>query len=581
MQISTSRYLRWLLILSSCLISVYLHHAALRLHLPPGITASIVWLFSIVLVLMAARNATDEIPKEIPYIGTLSLLVLMGAVGIGTVLRLSLFDSQGLMFDEAYVLREAFAIRSGIRLTPIWIIGDQPSNLSAWPVAFFLMFLENIKWATRLPNIFYSLATAYFMFRLLREFFNERTAVLGVLLVMFSIWDIHTSRYNEFNVTNIPFLVSGTTYFLYRSLFNRSPWEMALCGLFLGICVTTLYTAAVMFGVVVASVSAFWILYRTERSILQRRCFWLVASFVVVTAPTVVKVIDYPAPSVGRHRSFIEENYRNSGYLAQASRLVKDFWEAADGPYDAYLWRIRLDRVSWILFFAGLLYCVRNVRDKRLIPILFGLFFYSLLLILLHRGTSDWREQGFLFFILLIAALGASYAMEIVRLKSNGFAMVGVCVLISVSASLTYLEYLKIFTGNRLANSCEMIAKRLKPYVDEGYRISIPAGFAHWVIPPQLPKGTRVRWYKDPKREISLIRLNDKVVIADVVHSGTVQPFAVENAAANLESEHELSIVYDEQGNYRGKILSIPPLAGKDVQRELPPSGTQRNESKM
>ncbi len=126
----------------------------------------------------------------------------------------------GLYLDEWYMLTAAKLILKGEIFSPFGFIGDNPSNIPAFPIAFVLAIFKNPLLSVRLTGVFESLITIVFVYLLLKNILGTRAASVGALLLAISAWDIHMSALGWNTVIINPMLVAIVLYLLYQVYSN-------------------------------------------------------------------------------------------------------------------------------------------------------------------------------------------------------------------------------------------------------------------------------------------------------------------------------------------------------------------------
>lgn len=138
------------------------------------------------------------------------------------ILRIIPIMNNGLYLDEWYWLRTSKSILSGSVVSPFGFLGDQPSNLPAFPLALLLVIIKNPVLSVRLTGVIYSLVTIFLVYELLKHLLGFKTAVVGSILLAVSVWDIHTTNLGWNNVVVNPILASGILLLLYKIYSNYS-----------------------------------------------------------------------------------------------------------------------------------------------------------------------------------------------------------------------------------------------------------------------------------------------------------------------------------------------------------------------
>ncbi len=350
------------------------------------------------------------------FISTLSFGMLPHILLFTFLVRVIPIQQNGLFLDEWYWLESARRILAGLVPSPFGFIGDQPSNLPAFPVAFLLAIFKNPVLSVRLTGVIYSIFTIIFVYLLVKKLLGKKAATVSALLLALSVWDIHMSNLGWNNVNLNPMLIAGVLYYLYRIFTNDYDSKtLFLFALFVSLCLHLLYVAALiiipaLYTLIVLVIN--WI--RTKSGPTLRNIILFLLYFVICISPLVPKLSMYSHESIGRHSGFIEENVVRSEdkqsaasyYFDQLKLLLDDFSTGENNFHSDGLWGITLSKTSQILFFLGLiLVTVQVIRKKAssywiIIIVALG----ALLLIpfvLLYRTSSVWRAYAILPIIFL------------------------------------------------------------------------------------------------------------------------------------------------------------------------------------
>jgi len=404
------------------LVSLYLHFTGNFLQPTPDANlATLTWflsliLFGIAIFLLPFKSVKQ---KHEPLNGKEKLLFFLLLL-LGLALRLYKIKHQGIYLDEWYWVTNAKSILDGTIQTPFGFIGDQPSNMPAYIVALFYSLTHDVYLAVRLPGVLFSIGTMCFVFLFLKEAYNKKAALLSTLLLATSIWDIHMSQLGWNNVSLNPFLISGTLYFLYRSIKNGSLRDAFLCGIFLGISINLLYIATLS----VLVVAVFW-LYRMI-FLVNRKVFVLPLIIFSITtfmtmSPTIAKIVRYPEQSIKRHQEFLQqnENYskQSSGmfyYVDQIKLAASDLQYNQDKYNIVMLWGITIEPIILLFFLLGVLYMLRHIKYFPNSIVLLDYIVMLIPIVVLYRFTSIWREYGFVPSLYIIASLGAYIFLQAV-----------------------------------------------------------------------------------------------------------------------------------------------------------------------
>ncbi len=327
------------------------------------------------------------------------------------LIRVIPIQQNGLFLDEWYWLESARRILAGLVPSPFGFIGDQPSNLPAFPVAFLLAIFKNPVFSVRITGVIYSIITIVFVYLLVKKLMGKKAAMVSALLLAVSVWDIHMSNLGWNNVNLNPMLIAGVLYYLYRIFTNDYDSKtLFLFALFVSLCLHLLYVAALiiipaLYALIVLVIN--WIKTKSGPTLRNIVLFFLY--FIICISPLVPKLSMYPHESIGRHSGFIEENVVRSedkqsstGYYFDQLKLLLDDFTTGEKNFQAEgLWGITLSRASQVLFFLGLILVIVQVIRKKassywiIVIVALG----TLLLIpfvLLYRTSSVWRAYAIL-----------------------------------------------------------------------------------------------------------------------------------------------------------------------------------------
>ena len=190
------------------------------------------------------RKIQHSVQKFFPK---LSFWSLPHILIIALLLRIIPIMVNGLYLDEWYMLTAAKMILQGTIYSPFGFIGDNPSNIPAFPIAFVLAIFRNPLLSVRLTGVFESLVTIVFVYLLLKKILGTKAASVGALLLAISAWDIHMSALGWNTVIINPILVSIVLFLLYEIYSNNySTKTIFALAFFLAICLHLLYLAAMM-----------------------------------------------------------------------------------------------------------------------------------------------------------------------------------------------------------------------------------------------------------------------------------------------------------------------------------------------
>jgi hypothetical protein len=249
----------------------------------------------------------------------------------------------------------------------------------------------------------------------------------------------------------------------------------------------------------------------------------------------------------------LEEARQGIGYYGeQAWLLVRDFRVDPGLLRVAGPWGIRLDPVVFGCFLVGFVLVWRFVWRREHFVLACGFCWFALVMVVLYRFTSDFREMGLFPWIYCMAALGlATMLRPMARFQPWSTAVASI--LIVASFGFYYRQYIyhqDIYNANSDAAIYSETAAQLATFASQGYEVVLPAAhlaYAHIEI--QLPRGTRVSEY-NPAVEMPLRLRSDPHVIVEVVS----QPPSFEEQATSTEDVYthpsgaEAHIIRDGRG---------------------------------
>jgi hypothetical protein len=446
--------------------------------------ATLTWIMSIVflgisiLVLFPSKKTVSNKEKDLTV--TEKILVSIALI-FGLILRVYKLNHLGLYLDEWYWLTNAKGILDGVIRSPFGFIGDQPSNMPAYTVAFFLAIFKDSYLAVRLPGVLYSLLNTIFIFSFLKEAFNKKVALVGVFILSFSIWDIHMSQFGWNNVNLNPFLISGAMLFLYRGIKKFSVRNIFICGIFIGISINLLYIASLSIISTILYFLYSFILSKEKAKIIKL-FFLLILTITLIISPTIVKVCKFPQQSIARHKTFLSENVAYSKnqkgifyYLDQLKLGFEDFTYKPEKFNIPALWGITLEPFVYYCFVIGLLYSLLYIMRPPFFLILVNYVLMFIPIVVLYRFTSVWREFGFLPTIYMLAAIGLVALQKIIsrliRLiqskKTHDYSNI-ILIIIAVIFFVSWYYFYSRYYDNHLKNEpniYETYCKKTSDYI--------------------------------------------------------------------------------------------------------------------
>jgi hypothetical protein len=348
-----------------------------------------------------------------------TILFLFAILLLAFVLRVIPIAKNGLFTDEWYWLDMARLILKGVVVSPFDFIGDQPSNLPAYPLILLLLVVRNPLIAVRLTGVIYSLVTISWVYFFVKKTLGFKTAICGGILMAVSPWDIHMSTLGWLNVNPNPMLVAGVLLLLHRIWTRKhTTWTLFALAFLLAVSLHLLYVAVLLVIPAGLVLSIYWFKRRSSGKTLREIVLFGLFFFVSVS-PLVPKLIQRP-DAYSRHKEFLQVNVDMSGesnttmgyYWEQAVLLAEDYFRGQTEFNGPGLWGITLDPLIQMLSVLGIVLIIIQVVRKKSDPfwlMVIFTFFIQLFVpfILLFRTSSVWRAYP----ILPLVYLFATYAL--------------------------------------------------------------------------------------------------------------------------------------------------------------------------
>lgn len=118
--------------------------------------ASLIWFTSLVLfglmIFICFKKKKEKEDTNVIF-NTYEKFYVLLILSLAIILRLYKLNFHGLYLDEWYWLSQARQVTDGTIISPFGFIGDQPSNMPVYPVAFLFTFLKDSYLAVRLPGV--------------------------------------------------------------------------------------------------------------------------------------------------------------------------------------------------------------------------------------------------------------------------------------------------------------------------------------------------------------------------------------------------------------------------------------------
>jgi hypothetical protein len=485
-------------------------------------SASLFWALSVVLTGLSAwffkassrkkRNASQILKsnrQNLPFLVRVTsfirdsvknetFLSLFPILLLSCILRIIPILKNGLLLDEWYWLDNAKQIIRGTIVSPFGFIGDQPSNLPAYPLALLLIIVRNPVLAVRLIGIIYSLTAITLVFILLKKTLGLKAAICGSLLMGVSIWDIHMSAIGWLNVNPNPMLVVGVLLALYQIWKQKyTLWTIFWLAFLVAISVHLLYVAALLVVPVFLVLLIHWVKKRSNKKVKEAVLFILF--FFVCISPIIPKLIQSPE-TLSRHVDFLNQNISLSNesktplsyYWNQALLLGEDFSKGNVEFDNQGPWGITLDPMIRTLSLLGILFIIiqtiRKKSDHFWLVVIFT-FFTMLFIpfIILFRSTSVWRAYPILPIVYLFAIYGIVEISNLMRIFTKDFIvyrkdlftifLTTIMLLYFIINFSWFVKFLSSDTREEVIyenNICQTAAKLIDQHVPSGSTIFIP-----------------------------------------------------------------------------------------------------------
>jgi len=426
------------------IISIYLHLSSDYLANPnPGKSATMLWVISVILAGCSAllfttpfegiktarlkkffdlsnpQKSVGKIQHAVQkFFSKQSFWSLPHILIIAFVIRIIPIMVNGLYLDEWYMLTAAKLIIKGTIYSPFGFIGDNPSNIPAFPIAFVLAIFKNPLLSVRLTGVFESLVTIVFVYLLLKKLLGTRAASVGALLLALSAWDIHMSALGWNTVLINPMLVSIVLFLLYLVYSDTySIRTLFALAFFLAICLHLLYLAAMMIIPTLLVLLIQFIKRQRNHLDLKLKEYGLFGIYLLIClSPIVPKLVWHFDESLARHGAFFQQGLEMSGeskspvtyYFDQIDLLYQDYTRGENNFGVEGLWGITLDPIIQFLSILGIglaiILVIRKMSDSYWLIIILSWGILLLVpLVLFYRTTSVWRSYAIVPIVYLLA----------------------------------------------------------------------------------------------------------------------------------------------------------------------------------
>lgn len=378
---------------------------------------------------------------------------------IATFFRTSLFEAAppGLQHDEIFKANFALDILDGGWPVFFDANGGEEALFPYLAALSILVFGRNF-FALRFVSLLCATLSIVLSYRLVRELFGGRVAVLVAATLAVSFWHVFDSRVALRPITLL--LMAVASFYLYWLALRtgRIIW-FALAGMCLGLSFHT-YTSGFLIPL---TILIFLLLYQLpfQRDVLRRRWRGILLALVVamiIALPMLRHVYTHPQASTARARDL--SDHINLLLTGEPGPLVTDVLNVLGmfGLRGDPEWRYNLagrpvfEPVTFVLFCGGVVICLRRIRRPEYAFLLVWLCINVVPASITRNSPSTLRAIGSLTAIYVLPALTLDLAFDWVGRRFANKGTVGmtaaVIVLLAANALWTYRDYFHVWADN-------------------------------------------------------------------------------------------------------------------------------------
>ncbi len=378
---------------------------------------------------------------------------------VATFFRTHLFEAAppGLQHDEIFKANFALDILDGGWPVYFDANGGEEALFPYLAAVSISLFGRNF-FALRFVSLVCAILSIVLSYRLARELFGRRVAVLTAAALAISFWHVFDSRVALRPITL--FVMGATSFYLYWLALRTGRIAcFALAGLCLGVSFYT-YTSGFLIPV---TILLFLLLYQLpfQRDLLRRRWRGILLVLVVaaiVALPMLYHVYTHPAVSSARARDL--SDHLSRFVAGEPAPLVTDVLNVLGmfGLRGDPEWRYNLagrpvfDPITFALFGGGVVICLRRIRRPEYAFLFLWLCTNVVPAAVTRNSPSTLRAIGSLTAIYILPALALDISFDWVgrRFAHKGtMALTGaVVVLLSANALWTYRDYFGVWAQN-------------------------------------------------------------------------------------------------------------------------------------
>jgi 4-amino-4-deoxy-L-arabinose transferase-like glycosyltransferase len=433
---------------------------------------------------------------------------------IATFFRTVLFEAAppGLQHDEIFKANFALDVLDG-GWPPYFDANGGEEALFPYLAALSISLFGHNFFALRFVSFLCAILSIALSYRLVRELFGSRVAVLVVAALAVSFWHVFDSRVALRPITLLVMAVASFWLYFVAMRTGRVIW-FAMTGLCLGLSFHT-YTSGFLIPV---TILLFLVLYQLpfRRDLLRRRWRGILLALVVaviIALPMLYHVYTHPVASTARARDL--SDHLNLFLAGEPGPLLTDVFNVLSmfGLRGDPEWRYNLagrpifDPITFALFCGGVVICLRRVRRPEYAFLLIWLCVNVAPSTITRNSPSTLRAIGALTAIYVLPALTLDLSFDWVgrRFSTRGtLALAGaVVLLLSANAVGTYRDYFGVWAHNAEVRDIyradlSAVARYLEQSVtDEVVCISAPfaADLDQQVLYYMMGEKRSIRWF--------------------------------------------------------------------------------------
>ncbi len=385
--------------------------------------------------------------------------VLVAILLVATFFRAFLFEAAppGLQHDEIFKANFALDILDGGWSVYFDANGGEEALFPYLAAVSISLFGGNF-FALRFVSLVCGILSIVLSYRLARELFGSRVAVLTAAAMAVSFWHVFDSRVALRPITLL--MMGAASFYLYWLALRTGRIScFGLAGLFLGVSFYT-YTSGFLIPV---TILLFLLLYQLpfQRDLLRRSwrgILLVVVVAVIVALPMLHHVYTHPTASTARARDL--SDHLNLFLAGDPGPLVTDVLNVLGmfGLRGDPEWRYNLagrpvfDPITFVLFCGGVVIGLRRIRRPEYVFLFLWLCLNVVPAAITRNSPSTLRAIGSLTAIYVLPALALDLSFDWVsrRFPRRGTtALAGaVVVLLSANGLWTYHDYFGVWAQN-------------------------------------------------------------------------------------------------------------------------------------